>query len=606
MNSIFKKPSTSSKRGRNGFDLSFRRLFTAQCGMMLPVAFDYCQPGDKYRLNASVFARTEAVETAAFTRFKLHVDWHYVPMRQLYAFWNEFYNQVFDGHTNFVKSSDNFALPTYNFCGSQGVVNNFENIPYFAQTFTSGDVKYVATFVDGFFTPKIHNFRRLFDLFGYGALSRMDDTVMQNLNVPLTPYLAYHKIFYSHYNNSQWFANDPSYYNVDSLHGQQLTNAQAAPIISTIHYAPWRNDYFHNILPSPTFSSKFANSLFPLSDKMSSVNKEQTSNQNYLFSGTFGNGSSTYLRQIDETIPSLISTSDIRSLFALDRLTRVTGLAGSHYDEQIAAHFGVKLNKILANESQFIGSQTVDMSISEVVATASTGQKGVGGTIGDIAGKGFANGSGKNLSFTANEHGVIMAIFYIEPLLDYSSQGINPKLRYKDSLDFYHPELDDIGMQPFDANTISVRNLNAPQIAGWQYRYSELKTNWDVVNEGFYSTDKRSWQTNFQHGQVSSYFDSLNTFNHFYISPQYTNDIFALKVQFYVPSTAGTIIPWGQDHPESSTYVYTPVTSESAGHGWDNPFNRTQNVYQYDNFLISADFKIFKTSIMSVHSLPRL
>ena len=74
--------------GRNGFDLSFRRCFTAPCGMLLPVAQDFANPGDKYKLNSASFIRTEAVQTAAFMRLKAHVEWFFVPVTQLYSLWN--------------------------------------------------------------------------------------------------------------------------------------------------------------------------------------------------------------------------------------------------------------------------------------------------------------------------------------------------------------------------------------------------------------------------------------------------------------------------------------------------------------------------------------
>lgn len=588
MNSIFKKPSTSSKRGRNGFDLSFRRLFTAPCGMMLPVVTEFTLPGDKFKLNASIFARTEAVQTAAFTRFKLHCDWHFVPNRLLYSFWNEFYNSVFDGHTNYVKSTDNFSLPTYNL---RNVVTNFENITHFGDLGSDAKKTFIEK-VDEFGVPKIWNFRRLFDLFGYGTVGRYkSNSNTFNLTVPLLPFLAYHKIFYSHYNDSYWFKNDPSLYNVDSYHGTSLTDSQAAPIVSTMHYAPWKKDYIHNVLPSPTFNHTFINALpLDVSDSalMSSINKEPSDlNLKSPNVGTTVNAVGL-INNDASTMPT--TASDLRSLYALDRLKRVTGLAGSHYDEQIAAHFGVKLPVGLSNEAIFIGSQVVDLGISEVVASASTGAEGAGSTLGDIAGKGFANGSGKDINFTATEHGVIMCIFYIEPILDYSSQGIRPELRYRTSLDFYHPELDNIGMQPADANIISVRDLSNPKIYGWQYRYSELKTNIDVVNEGFYETSKSTWQTNFQQSLDDSNFNVLNTFSLCYIAPQFTNNIFLADFPRYSNLTSGVQAKY-ESNPNS---------------GWANDFNSSRNIYENDNFLVAAQFKIFKTSIMSVHSMPQL
>ena len=201
MNSLFKKPVYSPKKGRNGFDISRRRLYTCSVGQMLPVYWDIASPGDEYKINTSAFIRTEAVETAAFTRFKVHFDAHFVPMRQLFAFFNEFYNGVNDIQTSFAPDrTDRINLPVFDFS------NFLTDISYDNYFFTESSETTYSFHVDEFGVPLAWNARRLYDILGYGNVSKQHGITSKKAYRNLLPYLAYHKIYYSYYNNTDWFS----------------------------------------------------------------------------------------------------------------------------------------------------------------------------------------------------------------------------------------------------------------------------------------------------------------------------------------------------------------------------------------------------------------
>ncbi len=600
MNSIYKKPEVSPKRGRNGFDVSQRNLFSASTGQLLPIYSDFAYPGDEYNLNLSAFIRTEAVETAAMTRFVAHFDAFFVPFRQMYQFYNEFYNSVFDAHTSFVSQTDNFSLPYFDM---NKVVSHFEEFPFFGQ-FTNTTSDDPATLnVDEFGVPLVWNFRRLYSFLNYGNPTKQYDAKNPNY-CNLFRFLAYHKIYYSHYNLTDWFAQRPDLYNVDKFHGTGLSDTIGFEIVSTLHYRPWRKDYFNNFLPTPTFSNAYSSLLqngwlkggndirYEVAPEGVKTTELTTgANETVGVVGDIPRIIGANLSALDK-----ISANDIRSVFALDRLLRVTGQAGGHYDQQTYAHFGVKLPQGLSNEAYFIGSCEVPINISEVVSQASTGAKDnqgnnlPGNVIGDIAGKGFGANNGSKMKFKCDEAGVVMVIFSIEPLLEYSSQSVDVTNRYRTSLDFYHPELDDLGMQPMDDNYLNGSShampFTKPDVIGWQYRYSESKSKWDSVHESISDTDKAAWQVNFLDSLAASDTQSFDRFARFYINPQYANPIFALEFPKYLSSTA----------------TYDNTTTK----GFLNNFNKPENIYCGDNFIVNSDIQAFKTSIMSVHSLPKI
>ena len=61
MANIMEMKSIRNKSSRNGFDLSFKRNFTAKTGELLPIMCKEVIPGD-------TFTRTMPVNTAAYAR----------------------------------------------------------------------------------------------------------------------------------------------------------------------------------------------------------------------------------------------------------------------------------------------------------------------------------------------------------------------------------------------------------------------------------------------------------------------------------------------------------------------------------------------------------
>lgn len=612
MSSIFKKPKVGAPQGRNGFDLSFHRSFTTSCGMLLPIAHDIANPGDKYVLNSQSFVRTEAVETAAFCELKMHVDWFFVPMTQIYSRWSEFYNQVDDVMSSLFISDTStpytYSLPKFEVFPTLFGFPGGKPNAFFASSEITGQNTKVTLKNDPYGLPYLWNFRRLWDMLGYGSVDANVNITMSQ-SYTLLPFLAYHKIFHSHYMPTDWFKNDPTLYNVDSYIDRKRVHSpnELPSILSTLHYRPYRKDYFTNILPSPIFSSNYANYIngsfnFNL---RGSINPEATP-----FSGDENNVSLTnvdgnaWVKLTDTASMNEIggfSPADLRAMYALDKLLRVNAFSKSHYSDQVMAHFGYKMPEGISDEAYKLGSQTIDIDITQVLSTASTEDT----ALGEVGGKAYGSTSqhgDKDIKFTAPCHGIIMGICSIEPIPRYASRFCERQNRYQSTYDFYHSEFDNVGMQPLQENPFYYDPYdNGATVFGWQYRYTENKTKVDIVNEGFWNTKRKNWTPNkqdmypFESGSTARVDPSLEST--FYVFPQYTNTMFALKVPYY-----------NSGAPLSFTTPTTGLTDTTVFFGgkadlWHVEANE---VYQYDNFLVDTFIKMFKTSIMSVHSLPKI
>ena len=114
--------------------------------------------------------------------------------------------------------------------------------------------------------------------------------------------------------------------------------------------------------------------------------------------------------------------------------------------------------------------------------------------VADILGKGVGAING-HINFEAHEHGVIMCIYHVLPLLDYQDYGAD-RFNYKVfPTDFAIPEMDSIGMEQvsfadfFNRKVYTKENndLFSPvrNILGYAPRYIDYKTSVDKIHGAF-------------------------------------------------------------------------------------------------------------------------
>lgn len=620
---------------KHGHDLSFERQFSCMPAQLLPVFKTFLYPGDKVKVNSSTFIRTEAISSSAFVRIFHHNDWFGVPVIQLFRFWNEFFNGTNDYMTSFALDTNGTsllniktALPGFSIFSS---IRDSSNSNFLVGSTPSPKLRN-----DRFGIPLLWNAARLIDLMGYGATStsldlhpdRLPDGVLNAVDTwnPLY-FLAYHKIFHSHYMNTDYFKNDPSLYNIDRYFGvnSSIPDSVSDRWISTIHYRPYRPDFFTNQQPSPLYDNKFANfitygknqgTLFT-SIRTSFINQDGTRNVNATTgtadgeyapstssTGTIVSGvpNSPYQDNITIGSDGTFTTADLRSLFALEKLSRITASTGSHYYDQTLAHFGYKIPRGISDEAIYIGSQVTPIQINEVVATASTLSETNkdGSLIGDIAGKGFSGDShSQDLEFEAPCECILMCIssISIEPV--HASIRTDVDNRYINSYDFYHPEFDNLGLQPFFNSFAFENSVSSPSnfglglgTIGWQYRWSELKSKYNVVNESMFATSKNIW-VGYRQASYEDFFSNTSNIPIdflFYICPQYLNNIFVNKVPYFNKFINNQL----------------SVNIPESGILWDAPELQPNYMYASDNFLLNMHIKCFKSSVMSPNSLPKL
>ena len=399
---------------RSSFDLSSKKLFTAKVGEILPCYWQIAIPGNKYRISSDWFTRTVPVNTAAYTRIKEYYDFYAVPLRLI----SRALPQAFTQMTDYVTSA---ASSTANTTALTSVPNVSQSIlSMFLQTANSGDQSNTR---DDAGLPIVYGSCKLLDMLGYGSIVSTSNTAkaaitkkylgVDNLGdadnplvyhtsqiVNALPFLAYQKIYYDFFSNSQWEKHKAYAYNVDYWPGTSQISLVTDMV--QLRYANYPKDYFMGMLPSSQYGSvavlpSLYSSLDPsvvrayLSpDNDSGVNSLTVAANSSAVSVT---GVSANQRSV--RINSDLSALSIRATEYLQRWKEVVQFSSKDYSDQMAAQFGIKAPEYMGNHAHYIGGWSSVININEVVNTNLDTES----SQASIAGKGVSSNSGHTLTY---------------------------------------------------------------------------------------------------------------------------------------------------------------------------------------------------------------
>lgn len=526
---------------RSSFDLSSKKLFTAKVGEILPCYWQIAIPGNKYRISSDWFTRTVPVNTAAYTRIKEYYDFYAVPLRLISRALPQAFTQMQDYMTAAASNTANAEILT-------SVPNTTLNLLSLSLQAVSGKDVF-----DDAGLPYAYGASKVLDMLGYGSflaplntakavitkaylgMDKLPDSsnplvYSTSQTVNLLPLLAYQKIYYDFFSESQWEKHLAYAYNVDYWDGKsQLT---LAPEMFQLRYSNYPKDYFMGILPSSQYGSVAAlSSISSTADPRSIVNDNLSVVQGTLRSQS---GSAAPVLSESSTITTNLrlnadlSALSIRATEYLQRWKEVVQFSSKDYSDQMAAQFGIKAPEYMGNHAHYIGGWSNVLNINEVVNTnldTDTSQA-------SIAGKGVSSNSGHVLTYDCGaEHQVIMCVYHAVPMVDWNLTGQNPQLTVTAITDFPQPAFDQLGMQPVPALNLQnnpSRAVSAP--LGYNLRYWQWKSNIDTVHAAFRSgMAYQSWSAPIDGWDVLTSSGSWS-YQSMKVRPQQLNSIFQPQV----------------------------------------------------------------------------
>jgi len=486
---------------RSSFDLSSKKLFTAKIGEILPCYWQIVIPGNKYRISSDWFTRTVPVNTAAYTRIKEYYDFYAVPLRLISRALPQAFTQMTDYMTSAASNTANTEVLT-------SVPKTTLNLLSLSlQTIHGKDI------FDDAGLPYLYGASKVLDMLGYGSFLASSNTAKvaitkaylgkDNLSdtynplvysvsqtVNLLPLLAYQKIYYDFFSDSQWEKHLAYAYNVDYWDGK--SQLALAPEMLQLRYANYPKDYFMGMLPNSQYGSV---AILPSQSSAFVSNRVVFSPNEKIQSPASGllNLSNSNNVQSDSTSPSArsafvaadLSALSLRATEYLQRWKEVVQFSSKDYSDQMRAQFGVNAPEYMGNHAHYIGGWSNVISINEVLNTnlEANGSQAV------IAGKGVGSQAGHTLTYDCGaEHQVIMCVYHAVPLVDWNLTGQNPQLTVTDIADFPQPAFDQLGMQSVPA--LNLHNNPSRTVSGalgYNLRYWPWKTNIDTVHAAFRS-----------------------------------------------------------------------------------------------------------------------
>lgn len=551
MANIMNLKSIRNKTSRNGFDLSFKKNFSAKVGELLPIMCKEVLPGDSFTIDVKALSRTKPLNTAAFARIREYYDFYFVPYNLLWNKSDTVLTQMLDNpqHSNGLLSTTNSSLdgkvPHITMNSIAEYINSMQNQ-------AGNDLNYFG-FRRAFASVK------LLEYLGYGNYSNslIEASIgvtnpVTNLNLNIFGLLAYQKIYADHFRDSQWEKSDPSTFNVDWIKGTNDTQITLSNVTDAnfwahynmfdLRYANWQKDLFHGIVPNAQYGNE---SVYPLSSyrliNLNSSSNDQSSNIRVPLIGYGYSG--------DAFPVSELSILKLRQYEFLQKWKEVAQVANKDYKDQIKQHWDVNVGDYSSELSQYLGGTSNTIDINEVVNTNITD-----GNPADIAGKGYGVSNGL-IRFDSNgRYGLLMCIYHAVPLIDYTTDIVNTAFTKVNNTDYAIPEFDKVGMQPIPLAWLNnplqgadgiIWDGNSSDVLGYAPRYIDYKTSVDESVGSFKRSDS-SWVIGFSNidlfnqyrGEVTLSSPDINQpdgvdskidYTFFKVSPSVVNDIFAVN-----------------------------------------------------------------------------
>lgn len=585
MANILKNPSFKDQQGYNGFPLRSSIQFSSALGQLLPIWWHPLDPGDKVKVNTALVTRTQPVNSAAMIDIHEHLDWFFVPLQNLYKWFEDVFYGINDVHSSIIESSSlNSTLFPY------WTVQDLHDYVVNQYHVSSGDnPTWPATEADDIAgQSRLAGIFRIMECLGYDVVRMYEGGLPDSSGYlparSLWSAAAYQAIYYSHYRLSDFVANNPKAYNLDRFynkpHVDSISDDEQFGDFFQLHYRPIKQDYFHAFRPAPLFGNASLNSLGTYGGQFGSVGLGDYLSSYILngLSSVVGSSSDSLPRTTgtqseDELVTSVgvypqgdgsgpisqgLNTAAIRGAFAYEKLLEVTRRAGKHIDAQTLAHFGVKMPEGIAGEPIFLGSNDSTFHISDVISSADTESA----PLGEIAGKGYNRAGSGTIKFEAKCHGILMCIYSSDTDLHYTPTNVDELNTMVSPYRFYHPEFDDLGQQPifeyqgnirydWQVNMSTVNN----SIRGWTYRYWAQKMKYNRAIGSFYG-GMSHWTVSRQGFLTASVVSQTSSdISNLIVRPDYLNDImlanFSSRVYPYETASGG-IIPDGQQNPSSA------------------------------------------------------
>lgn len=210
-------------------------------------------------------------------------------------------------------------------------------------------------------------------------------------------------------------------------------------------------------------------------------------------------------RSLVDAATTGISIPDLRMVNAYQKFLELNMRKGYSYKQIVEGRFDCQVRYDDLNMPEFIGGFTRDVNMNRVVqsvernATEDYPEGSYANALGSLAGDAFLAADGPSISCFCDEESIIMGIISIVPVPNYS-QLLPKYYLYRDLLDHFQPEFNNLGFQPITYKEVCpIQAFNAgdnlDDVFGYQRPWYEYVQKTDKVH-GLFRTQLRNFLMN--------------------------------------------------------------------------------------------------------------
>lgn len=477
---LFKRVPVSVPH-RSGFDKSFRNLFTAKCGTLVPILCDEVIPNSTVHLDLALSAQLPPLASETFMNVDYKVEAFFVPTRLLMA-----------GYEDWLSGNDVIT-------NSAGTTTKYLRAPIIQ------------------FSPAQSAPGTLLDYLG--VMNRGGEAMTTQSVCTAFPALAYGLIWDSWYRNSlvqkslfmTKIENDVNSFGAgycpafmkwwtpeEADNDYILTGSTQYADGSNIFTLRQRNfglDYFTMATPSAQNGEvQKVSMVLPQggtirTGQFTGYGFNEGTNHTYTSTAAANvrlqeAGTSTPL-SVAFTVPAL------RAVNSMQMFLERNNLIGNRLVDYVKGQYGASLKDSIAQRPVYLGSFSFPVYSKGVYQSNQETSNDVASqnpfnSVGARYGHAYAEGNGSLIDYTAEEPGYIMVLGSLVPEVTYSS-GIERYLsRYiqrKSQSDMANPILQNVGNQPIFLKELSAETTLVPgaedvpnKVFGYVERYADWKT----------------------------------------------------------------------------------------------------------------------------------
>lgn len=499
-------------KGKNRFPLSSTTVTTSDWFTLRPVFSRELPPNSSISMKQSYYCRLSGLQKPMFGTGRVVNRAFFVPYNSIMEGFVDFIDDI---NSTFIGSTGGTRLTHVPYANSSDVVVAMLNSNCFGSAIQSTDPYDVAIRLNdtGSYSYRKFTFkgRQIYSIFTGLGISLSFYNYHDSNNAPydqsfsLMKFLAYCKIVADWYFNNNFYERSNQVLSAISAiareplsPGSATLRSRLADLFNYIYYSVVDNDYFSTSTVNPVTPT--GASQVVINDVSNDANDNGlTHSQVISQQGATTTSPTTPVingRNSDSTtspVAQNISQYVINGLAALTSYMQRNNIVGHKAIDRMLARFGVKLDNDLINRSYYLGSNSADLSVDEVMSNADTD----GAALGSYAGRGETGRRDAEFKFDNESKcfGVFIILSTIIPDVHYG-QGITRDNLHINRLDFLTPEFDSIGPQAigrcelwYDAKTPSqyedLIDFEPQKSFGFQHTYSEYCKADDILSGDF-------------------------------------------------------------------------------------------------------------------------